>query len=411
MFAVSLTLVTAAPARATYSIVACDVVTKDCGAAVQTDNLAVGASVPYAQYGVGAIASQFETNPSFGAKGLAMLARAVSAEDVLKTLIADDNGFDGMGPADRQVGVVGVSGSGAAYTGTHALESPWAGSLTGPNYSIQGNGLVGLQVVQAMQRAFLASPTEPLGDRLLSALVAGDATGGQSVGRQSAALLVRTRDGFPFDVDLRVDSSPDPVRDLVGLYNMQLSRQELIDAQHMAGRGQFSKARAAMLKAVARAPSWPRTLLSAAKVAVAIDEPHLALQYLMLAFSNNRNWAYQEIGSGDYYLLGSNAQFGALVPNEVRQTVLSDFERPNQQPLGPDEALSLAKRLLEVSLPSQAQLLLMRLPHNAKVDILLALAYLQQRDFKNARAWAEAAIQEAPSDALIRSEASSIQNH
>src|SRR5450631_3024075 len=103
-----------APASyATYSIVACDSQTKQCGVAVQTNNLAVGASVPYAQAGVGAIATQFETNPKYGSHGLELLGAGKSPEDAISQLIREDDNFDGAGTGARQVGVVSLDGRSA----------------------------------------------------------------------------------------------------------------------------------------------------------------------------------------------------------------------------------------------------------------------------------------------------------
>src|ERR1035438_1980809 len=190
-------LALAAPyAQATYSIVACDAQTRECGVAVQTNNLAVGASVPYAKAGVGAIASQFETNPMYGSRGLALLTQGKNPDEVLKVLLQEDDNFDGEGVEARQVGIVSVSGRFAVFTGAEAAASPWAGSRTGNGYSIQGNGLAGPQVVEAMEKTFNSTPGA-LAERLMAALSAGDKAGGQKTGRESAALLVSTPSGFP----------------------------------------------------------------------------------------------------------------------------------------------------------------------------------------------------------------------
>jgi|SRR5580700_1150740 hypothetical protein len=103
-------------AQATYSIVACDAKTRECGVAVETNNLAVGASVPYAQAGVGAVASQFETNPHYGPRGLALLAQGMSPAEAMKKILAEDGNFDGQGIAARQVGIVRASTGGLRVT-------------------------------------------------------------------------------------------------------------------------------------------------------------------------------------------------------------------------------------------------------------------------------------------------------
>jgi uncharacterized Ntn-hydrolase superfamily protein len=244
-------------ARATYSIAACDSTMRICGVAVQTNNLAVGARVPYAKAGVGAIASQFETNPMYGPRGLALLAAGKSPEETAKQLLLEDGNFEGQGPEARQVGIVGVDGRAFVHTGEEAASSPWAGSRTGMGYSIQGNGLAGPQVVDAMEKAFLNTPGS-LAERLMAALIAGDYAGGQTTGRESAALLVSTPAGFPLDIDLRVDHSADPVADLRVLLNIQLARQLIVQARIAAGRGQSGCERALLVSGTAKAPMWPR---------------------------------------------------------------------------------------------------------------------------------------------------------
>ena len=150
-----------------------------------TNNLAVGASVPYAQAGVGALASQFEKtrNPRYGPRGLALMSEGKSPDETLKQLLREDGNFDGEGIESRQVGVVALDGRSTFYTGQDAGSSAWAGGRSGKGYSIQGNGLAGPQVVEAMEQAFLKTPGGPLADRPMAALVAGDAAGGQRTGR------------------------------------------------------------------------------------------------------------------------------------------------------------------------------------------------------------------------------------
>jgi Family of unknown function (DUF1028) len=124
---VGIFLVAASTAQATYSVAACDAKTRECSVAVQTNNLAVGASVPYAQAGVGALVSQFETNPHYGPRGFALLAQGISPEDTLNQLLAEEGNFDGEGPEARQIALVSVDGRTAAHTGEEAQRSEWAG--------------------------------------------------------------------------------------------------------------------------------------------------------------------------------------------------------------------------------------------------------------------------------------------
>jgi uncharacterized Ntn-hydrolase superfamily protein len=264
----------AGQAAATFSIVACD---RDgnCGVAVATNNLAVGASVPYAQARVGALVSQFETNPSYGPKGLALLAAGVTPEQALQRLLDGDGNFDGGSIAERQVGMVGFGGRSATYTGADAQASPWAGALSGDGYAVQGNGLAGAQVLNAMQRTFAAT-AGTLAERLMAALEAGESAGGQSSGRMSAALLVRTVDGDWQDIDLRVDASAQPVPDLRALMERHYALQAIARAEHQARKGRKEDARRSMNEALCRSQGWDRIGRRAARLAASIGDPALS---------------------------------------------------------------------------------------------------------------------------------------
>ena len=208
----------APPDPATFSIAAADPVTGEVGVAVASRFFAVGTVVPWARAGVGAVATQASANTSFGPNGLDLMARGVTAEEALKVLLRGDEGRD-----RRQVGLVTASGDSATYSGPGC--NSWAGGRRGPNYAVQGNILTGEPVVVAMERSFLASAGKPLTERLLTALAAGDAAGGDSRGRQSAALLVcRAKGGYngftDRAVDVRVDDHADPFRELSRLVGM-----------------------------------------------------------------------------------------------------------------------------------------------------------------------------------------------
>jgi uncharacterized Ntn-hydrolase superfamily protein len=196
---------------ATFSIVACDPAAGDWGVAVASKFLAVGAVVPWAKAGIGAVATQAYANVGYGPEGLALLEQGRPADQVIEGLVAKDHARE-----RRQVGVVDGEGRAASFTGTECME--WAGGLTGEGFACQGNILTGPEVPEAMAEAFRRSEGE-LVDRLLSALEAGDAAGGDRRGRQSAALLVVRQDGG-YDgrndryVDLRVDDHPDSVNEL-----------------------------------------------------------------------------------------------------------------------------------------------------------------------------------------------------
>ncbi|HSL75779.1 MAG TPA: DUF1028 domain-containing protein [Candidatus Limnocylindrales bacterium] len=195
----------------TFSIVARDPATGDLGVAVASKFLAVGAVVPWARAGVGAIATQALANVRYGPDGLTALRSGQSAADVLADLTSVDDGR-----ADRQVGIVDAQGSAETYTGSGCLT--WAGGRTDEGVAIQGNILTGPEVVDAMLAAY-ATSTAPFPDRLIEALLAGDRAGGDARGRESAALLV-VRDGAGYGgvddrwLDLRVDDHHDPVPEL-----------------------------------------------------------------------------------------------------------------------------------------------------------------------------------------------------
>jgi uncharacterized Ntn-hydrolase superfamily protein len=200
----------------TFSIAAYDPKNGDLGVAVASRYLAVGAVVPYARTGVGAIATQAWCNTSYGVKGLDMLQEGMRPQQVLEKLTEDDEGRD-----KRQVGIVNTTGASASYTGSEA--QPWAGHRLGENYAVQGNILVGEEVVLAMERAFLNTKGD-LADRLMAALEAGDAAGGDSRGKQAAAILVVRDMGSGYSdryVDLRVDDHTEPVMELRRIYNLR----------------------------------------------------------------------------------------------------------------------------------------------------------------------------------------------
>lgn len=195
----------------TFSIVARDPQAGELGIAVQSKFLAVGAVVPWAKAGVGAIATQSWANTSYGPRGLELLASGLSASETIAHLTGEDDGR-----ASRQVGIVGANGEPASYTGDAC--SPWAGGCVGEHYACQGNILVGEETVQAMARTF-EQTSGHLCDRLLAALAAGQGAGGDSRGQQSAALLV-VREGAGYSgfndrfIDLRVDDAPQPIDEL-----------------------------------------------------------------------------------------------------------------------------------------------------------------------------------------------------
>jgi uncharacterized Ntn-hydrolase superfamily protein len=211
------------PAVATFSIVAYDPDRQEWGVGVASKFLAVGAVVPWAKAGVGAIATQSFANTTYGPKGLEMLGQGKSAEEVLKTLTDADEQRD-----VRQVGIIDAKGQAATFTGAKC--NAWAGGKTGKYYTCQGNILAGEAVVADMAKAF-EEAKGPLAWRIVAALEAAEKAGGDKRGKQSAALLVvRDKSGYGrFNdrmVDFRVDDHAQPVQELARILALRVKRVE-----------------------------------------------------------------------------------------------------------------------------------------------------------------------------------------
>jgi len=210
----------------TFSIVAHDPAAQEWGVAVASKFLAVGSVVPWARAGAGAVATQSYANVTYGPDGLQAMEAGESAEATIQRLTDADDKCE-----LRQVGMVDASGQPASFTGADCFD--WAGGRTGDRYACQGNILTGPDVVDRMVETFEAESGE-LATRLLAALAAGDAAGGDRRGRQSAALLVVRQGGgylagSDVAVDLRVDDHPDPVAELhrlMEIHRLLLPRSE-----------------------------------------------------------------------------------------------------------------------------------------------------------------------------------------
>ncbi len=206
------------PIVATYSIAAYDPETGDLGVAVQSKFFGVGTVVPWAKAGVGAVATQASANITYGPEGLKLLASGSTPEEAIQKLTGADEGRE-----TRQCGMVDARGNAAGFTGKSCLA--YAGNRTGSHYAVQGNILAREGVIDAMAAAYEAAQKSgegELADWLVAALQAGEDAGGDSRGRQSAALLVvRDRAGYGGAndryVDLRVEDHPDPTREMARL--------------------------------------------------------------------------------------------------------------------------------------------------------------------------------------------------
>jgi uncharacterized Ntn-hydrolase superfamily protein len=201
----------------TFSLVACDLEAREWGVVVASKFLAVGAMVPWVQAEAGAVATQSYANVAYGPDGLAALAGGAAARDAMDGLLAPDGDRE-----QRQVGIVDARGGSTTFTGSKCFE--WAGGRTGDCYAAQGNILTGPDVVDALAETF-AWTAGPLVERLLAALAAADAAGGDRRGRQSACVILRRQNGgyggnHDNVVDLRVDDHPDPVTELQRIYSI-----------------------------------------------------------------------------------------------------------------------------------------------------------------------------------------------
>ena len=202
----------------TWSIIARDAATGEFGIAVATRFFAVGALVPHIAPGIGAIATQALVNPYYGIDGLKLLRAGRAPCDVVETSIAADTGHD-----SRQMHVIDAGGRIAAYTGSACVD--WCGHIKGDGFSIAGNMLAGARVLDDTAKAYVANENLPFAQRLIMAMHAGEAAGGDKRGKQSAALLIHGDEEWPA-LDLRVDDHADPLAELDRLE--QVSRERWV---------------------------------------------------------------------------------------------------------------------------------------------------------------------------------------
>jgi uncharacterized Ntn-hydrolase superfamily protein len=240
------------PLVSTFSIVAFDPSTRELGVAVQSRYFSVGSVVPWAEAGVGAIATQSFVNVSYGPKGLELLKQGMPVDDVIDRLTKDDVGKD-----SRQLGVIDAKGNAAAFTGKKCLE--WAGSKVGKNYSVQGNILASEDVVNRMAESFEFAKGD-LGSRLVAALEGGENAGGDARGRQSAALLVvrenrgRASYGDRY-IDLRVEDHSNPIGELERLLDMHRVYSLIDESEEELTKNNFETALSTLKKAAALNPN------------------------------------------------------------------------------------------------------------------------------------------------------------
>jgi len=201
----------------TWSIVARDP-SGAFGIAVASRFFAVGALCPYVRSGVGAVCTQALVNPHYGPNGLELLAKGTAPADAIERVTSGDEGRE-----HRQLHMVDREGRTAAFTGRACID--WCGQLGGEGFSVAGNMLAGEGVLQQTASVYRERKDLPFAERLISALAAGEAAGGDKRGKQAAALLVCTTEDYPF-LDLRVDDHAEPIEELRRLYRKSLERYQ-----------------------------------------------------------------------------------------------------------------------------------------------------------------------------------------
>jgi uncharacterized Ntn-hydrolase superfamily protein len=295
---------------ATYSIVGYDPATGDIGVAVQSKFFAVGAVVPWARAGVGAVATQAFGNTSFGPRGLELLESGATVEEALKALLSGDDDRE-----RRQVGVVDAAGNSAAFTGDECMD--WAGHRTGTGYAAQGNILVGAETVDALAETFESTTGMMLVERLMRSLEAAQAAGGDSRGMQSAAIVVeRAGAGYGgFDdrfCDLRVDDHQNPIAELRRLVDLWKGQALVLEGYRLVELGDFDNAIATGRAAVAMSPESGEPYYHLACYLSRAGMPDEALETLARAVERDPDLGARATEDPDFEPLYENAAFKAI---------------------------------------------------------------------------------------------------
>src|ERR1700736_3026596 len=276
------------PTVSTFSIVGYDSKTHEWGVAVASRYFSVGSVVPWAEAGVGAVATQANVIVGYATRAIELLKQGLTAKQVVEKLLEEDT-FDGKD--GRQIGIIDAKGNVAGYTGPKA--PTWAGDVQGPNWTAQGNILVGPEVPRAMGRAFDATPGD-LAEKLYAALKAGDDAGGDSRGRQSASMLVvRKGGGRNINNDryiyINVDDNPNPFPELRRLLDMNLALLYQEKRARLTRAGKLPEARLAAETVVRYAPTQAGSHLGLAVLAYATGDKATALSELRRASALDPN--------------------------------------------------------------------------------------------------------------------------
>jgi uncharacterized Ntn-hydrolase superfamily protein len=270
--------------RGTYSIVARDPQTGEVGAAVQSHWFAVGPIVPWVRPGVGAVCTQSVAEAAYGPRALDLLAGGATAPEALDRLLAADEVA-----RYRQVAIVDGGGHVAVHTGEGCIA--YAGDQGGDGFSAQANMMASPEVWPAMARAF-ETAVGPLSRRLLAALHAAEAQGGDARGRQSAAIVVAPAEGEPWrtTVDLRVDDHPEPLAELDRLHDLADAYELATQGDDLTGQGRHDEAGDRYTRAAALAPDNHELLFWAGLAAAQAGDMPLALQRVRRAIELQPGW-------------------------------------------------------------------------------------------------------------------------
>jgi uncharacterized Ntn-hydrolase superfamily protein len=295
---------------ATFSIVGRDPVSGELGVAVASRFFAVGSVVPWAKADVGAVATQSFANTSFGWRGLGLLEKGASPEEVKNILLHND-----ADPTRRQFGIVATDGKSATYTGKDCIK--WAGGRSGPNYAAQGNILAGEAVVAALESTFVHTEGT-LAERLYAALIAGDRMGGDSRGKQSAALVVVKKNagyaGFTDRaIDIRVDDHAEPFKELGRLLNYAQMNYGWNEGWTLFTQKKPAEALPHIERAVKFAPENPELIYDLAVIRLAAGKEQEALDALEHAVKLNPKLKAQAEGDADMQQLRERSRFKEII--------------------------------------------------------------------------------------------------
>ena len=311
----------------TFSIIAFDPATNELGVGVQSRAFGAGAAVPYAKPGVGAVATQASANRQYGPKAIALLEQGLSPAEVVKRITDEDPGRD-----TRQVAVIDTKGRSAVYTGKRVIDrnsdpkdlvhlGGYAGHVTGETFSAQGNTLASSAVVEAMAAAY-RNGKGTMAERLMDALDAGQSKGGDTRGMQSAGLLVvrpldpKSESTVERVIDIRVDDSPEPFKELRRLLNMTMGvpNRLMTRAAELSKAGKHADAIAEAKKAIEINPRAETSMYGLAKLYAAAGDNKLALEQLSLAISRQpKQWKFEAANDPAFEKLRALPEFQRLI--------------------------------------------------------------------------------------------------